>query len=390
MDALLVARNQPGSTAGSSIPVLLGIVLAASVTACADGDNARASARLQAGYRSVATASQPSPDGTVAFEFVRVLGGGLLPDGSFFVVDDRDPGVQLFNQRGEWVERVARNGRGPGELRYPIRVGRVGGGSWLVYDGELRRALVYSSRMALLHTWERTTSSGSVIGGVDERRPVLLHAQVTSANDPPGFAAQVVSVLTAAGQSESVARLPRAVDGAGRTGQTERILLAAEGLVVVAAGSIISARTDSARLHWWSADSPPRVVELDLEFRRRTMTAEDKQRVHEQNLAETEWRAGRGGLSWVPVQIARLAVVANEWPFFDRLVGTAEGDAWIRFVRWPEEEESLWARVGPGGIQEEVRLGRYDEILDSHGERLLVRRRGEYDEHVVSVLTRSD
>ena len=82
--------------------------------------------------------------------FQRVTGGVLLRDGSIMVLDFGPREVRLYGPEGVFRKLVARQGEGPGEVRFPSDLGRLGGDSVHIWDRRLSRALLVSPSGELL------------------------------------------------------------------------------------------------------------------------------------------------------------------------------------------------------------------------------------------------
>ena len=85
--------------------------------------------------------------------FQRITGGVLLRDGSMMILDFGPREVRLYGPEGGFTRLVARQGEGPGEVRFPSDLRRVGPDSVYFWDRRLSRASLVSA-------------SGDVIGEV--------------------------------------------------------------------------------------------------------------------------------------------------------------------------------------------------------------------------------
>lgn len=80
-----------------------------------------------------------SADGDPAREFNTIVGGSVLADGSFLVVDAREGRVARFDSTGSYLGSVQSWGEGPGELQYPVAHWVDGDTLLFVLDGQLAR-----------------------------------------------------------------------------------------------------------------------------------------------------------------------------------------------------------------------------------------------------------
>ena len=74
-----------------------------------------------------------------------------VSDSAFFVLQPRGGGVVVYNHGGRFIRRYGRQGSGPGEFQFPLRMGWSGRELW-VYDDGLRRFQYFDPNGTLIRT----------------------------------------------------------------------------------------------------------------------------------------------------------------------------------------------------------------------------------------------
>ena len=100
--------------------------------------------------------------------FGRITGLHEWPDGRVAVIDANEQSVRIVDFSNDTAVQIGRNGAGPGEYRFPVRLLRLGGDSIGVDDGGNSRILVITGRGkfggVLTALGMRGTSQSSVRG----------------------------------------------------------------------------------------------------------------------------------------------------------------------------------------------------------------------------------
>lgn len=102
----------------------------------------------------------PRDDDDPRYDFLRVFGGSVLPDGGVVVVASASQEIRVFNADGQWVRTIGRDGEGPGELRGPGMMTRVGD-TLFVPDGQLGRLNAFLIDGTFLGSWRYPSVEGS-------------------------------------------------------------------------------------------------------------------------------------------------------------------------------------------------------------------------------------
>lgn len=102
----------------------------------------------------------PREDDDPRYDFLRVFGGSVLPDGGVVVVASASREIRVFDADGQWVRTIGRDGEGPGELRGPGMMTRAGD-TLYVPDGQLGRLNAFLTDGTFLGSWRYPSVEGS-------------------------------------------------------------------------------------------------------------------------------------------------------------------------------------------------------------------------------------
>ncbi|MFN2317434.1 MAG: hypothetical protein ABR551_09505 [Gemmatimonadales bacterium] len=94
------------------------------------------------------------------YDFLRVFSGTILPTGEIAVVVSASREIRVFDAAGQWLRNIGRDGEGPGEMRGPGFMTRVGD-TLFVPDGQLGRMSAFSTDGAFLGSWRYPSAEGS-------------------------------------------------------------------------------------------------------------------------------------------------------------------------------------------------------------------------------------
>lgn len=97
-------------------------------------------------------------EGEPDYEFVTVAMAERRPNGQVVVVDWRTPAVRIFDNRGELVRTLGREGAGPGEFRSVSSL-FLAGDTVIAFDARQRRLTRYLASGALVGTQQVLTSA---------------------------------------------------------------------------------------------------------------------------------------------------------------------------------------------------------------------------------------
>src|SRR5690606_29715399 len=98
-------------------------------------------------------------DGDAAYVFGRIGDVAFGPDGSVYVLDSGNAVIRVYDSSGRHLRAFGRQGEGPGEFRFPIRM-LVADSGVRVFDGPLKRVSYFSHTGELLET-RALTGTGS-------------------------------------------------------------------------------------------------------------------------------------------------------------------------------------------------------------------------------------
>lgn len=334
-----------------------------------------------------------SPDREEPFEFGRVLGGGLLADGGFFAIDAFEPAVHRFGSDATWQARAIGPGAGPGELQYPVELGFGAHGGWLLWDGELRRALEMDSTLAIVDHIAPEHSGTRIIGRMPDGREIQVRSMAQAPGDPPGHGPVLLMLRGREAASDSViGRLHVAINETDGAGQSRRILLAPEFLWATTPQGVLVAHTHENEVRWLRPGDGDMAVMSSL-GEGAGATVSDAQKEAVRQAAVEEFRRQQsdpeGLLAHFFVRVVENARVEDVWPTFDALVGAGDGRAWVRRPPRPGDPCAQWEAIAPGGERTRYDLPRFTWVMDSRGDRILLLSRGQFDEHIVSVASAS-
>jgi hypothetical protein len=102
----------------------------------------------------------PRPDDDPRYDFLRVSGGTILPNGEIAVLVSSTREIRFFSAEGEWLRTAGRDGEGPGEMRGPAGLTRAGD-TLFVPDVQLGRLSAFSTSGAFLASWPFLTTEAS-------------------------------------------------------------------------------------------------------------------------------------------------------------------------------------------------------------------------------------
>lgn len=365
------------------------VFVALSLWACDSSDPPEIEAPVSGRTADPSGVVAQAPDRNGPFEFGRVLDGGLLPDGGFFAIDAFEPAIHRFGPDGSWEARVIQDGAGPGEFRYPLELGFRAGGGWLLWDGELQRALELDSTLEVVDHLSREQNGTRIIGRVPDGRELQVRFLSPGPGDPVSTAPVLLVLRDRAAASDSVIdRLYMTIDEADDSGQPRRVLLAPEFLWATTPEGAIVAHTHENEVRWIRPGKVDVSVESSLDDGSGADVSEAQKDAIRQEAVEDFQRVQSdpdGPLAQVFVRVVENARVEDVWPTIDDLVGTGDGRAWVRRPPRPGEQCAKWEAISPEGQRTRYDLPRFTRILDSLGDRILLLSRGELDEHFVSV-----
>lgn len=127
-----------------------GFLALAAVAGCGSPDDGASQAQPPAEHEAVLTfrlgaADQDAP------HFTYIASAAVGPAGELLVVDRFQPGVFLFDARGDLLRSIGRRGQGPGEFEAPTEAGFFGDSLW-VWDQGLYRLTWFDSHGGTLGT----------------------------------------------------------------------------------------------------------------------------------------------------------------------------------------------------------------------------------------------
>lgn len=95
-----------------------------------------------------ATVGLTLPASNPSYAFTHIEGIVQLSDGSLLVLQPEDRWLLHFSLRGEFLGQVGRDGEGPGEFRWPLKMGSHGNGIW-IWDAQLRRIALFDKALQI-------------------------------------------------------------------------------------------------------------------------------------------------------------------------------------------------------------------------------------------------
>jgi hypothetical protein len=102
----------------------------------------------------------PRPDDDPRYDFLRVSGGSILPNGEIAVLVSSTREIRFYSPAGEWLRSAGRDGDGPGELR-GVRELIRSGDTLYVPDVGLGRLNAFSTSGAFLTSWPYLTTEAN-------------------------------------------------------------------------------------------------------------------------------------------------------------------------------------------------------------------------------------
>ena len=284
--------------------------------------------------------------------FERITGATRLPDGSVLVADLGAAPLKLFSADGEFVRRVAREGKGPGEITYLARFFRCGSKMYS-YDIDGRR----TSQWSLDGRYEREFR---FIVPEGQQTPYVSACNAAGQFAHLGWGAMGARVAGYHRDTVPVWRSPTAdgsptifdsVPASERWGQTHegRIVgsrplpLSKQPLVAVGAEHIYVATGDADGVRAYGLDGAalPRISVVDVAP---PLTREDIQDLIDRDVlsrGESRRAAIEREYDEITFPPTKAAVTA--------LAVDAEGLLWLRPARVPGATNALWQVHSPDG-----------------------------------------
>lgn len=357
-----------------------------------------------AGVR-VVSLSDPAPADTVSLEptwvygtgqpeylFQRIVSGALLADGTAVIADTGADEVLRIGMDGAAHDVVARTGQGPGDVRGPrqiiagtdrrIWVEDMQGGKLMLLEGDSVTGVLSGSDNPAL-------GSALMPIGVDSRERLMM---TTGGFDPRVEEEWVRGVLAFFTPTEGVVDTVGSFQSFRRPGEPPYFPLSGGGVVTVAGGQFVTARTDIPALTWWSPDggavqiarwsAEPRYADDSARADFEASTRGDAERMNP-GRSESDYRA---------MTRSRLEryVLDDSQPMrlFDDIVGARDGSVWIAPLTIADGYATAreWSVMSPEGEWlGAVRFSSPVRILDVDDDRILGVQTNAFDVETVVV-----
>lgn len=263
-----------------------------------------------------------------AESFYRVPSAGLAFDssGQIYILDSGNKRVLVFDEHGTLAHTIGREGEGPGEFRYPIRLAVDDSGQVLVYDLGHRALIRFGTTGSYL-------GQVPIAGTVHPRMRVDGSSVVLATRQLEPDSEERVFGIHRLGQNDSTEILTVPVP------DMKRVHYEACGLVVpeaplfsdplawdAGAGRIVVAAAPQYSI---------RVFERGVETKhvRRALESESASREHAvRELGDgQEWEIPRSGTCFVPTsEIIEARGVAEEIPVLENIAVSPSGDIWAQ------------------------------------------------------------
>lgn len=339
--------------------------------------------------------------GSDTLPFDRVVGGVFLGDG-IAVADSRYRRVFIFDAEGRFVSTQGRSGQGPGEYTTLGGVVRHGDGlvTWDQFDGRVTLLdslgqYVSDTRVGL-RTWRRTR----VVGAFGNRALVEFsvfgfHGQgdVGPLKERTTVEYEMLNLLDGTtivdtslpGEERWVAREETRHGGLP-------VIFGRHAVAAVAGDRAYLATTDSLTLAVYDALGNREFVSFEHD----AVTVEDHWEgvVRDTLLSYIEGAPERLRASGEHIMrlvrfrrdLFRDLPARSTLPSFSEIRGAADGRLWIREHSIPTQDHEVWVVLGEGWVPEQwVEIPADLDVLDLSRDRVLVRGRGHFGEHLVEV-----
>lgn len=130
-------------------------------------------------------------EGDLQYQLYRVYSAVRLSDGRVVIGDDGSSELRFFDGEGRYLLSVGREGEGPGEFRFLLRVWSGENDSIFVWDGLLNRLSVFSQSGAFVRSVRFSVESGrgrpNVVGRFDDGSMLTVGSSGILSPDVPGI-----------------------------------------------------------------------------------------------------------------------------------------------------------------------------------------------------------
>ena len=316
-------------------------------------------------------------EGEPAYQFHRVAGGALMPDGRIVVLNSGTQELRFFDASGRWLASGGGDGEGPGEFRAPVGLVPLAADSLLVWDGRLQRLSVFDGHGAFARTFriEQAVVNPDFLGAFDDGSVAILDFRL----DVPaqGFAISSSTIVRYAADgtfTDSLGTFPWME--IGMIGSRER------GMV---GGRIFAPRSAAAvgrDRFWIGIAAEPSIEQYDRdgvltrivrwEAGDRTIGPDDRRRYIDERFTD-------------PTSPMRAAYeeldMHDRFPAHAELGADRDGNLWVKPYRRPAQEgPDTWLVFDPdGALLARVELPEELRVLEVGGDRLLAVRPDELE-----------
>jgi hypothetical protein len=290
-------------------------------------------------------------DGPVPTQLFRVEDVLRLPDGRIVVLNRGTQEVRFFDATGSFVNRLGRDGEGPGEFRDPIEIAMLGSDSLVVWDWELNRVSVLTTAGEFVRSFPprpAVENPTGRIGVTDNGRTIIIASHEVRIPTGPDFLPQRLLLLRY--DVEGLLLDTAATLRYGSVGVIDAESRMAGGPLFDARGAFA---TDGTNLYVTDgSDAEVRVFDGPRELARivrwtppdLTVTQEDVERYRSERLE---------GLSGDALLITRkryeAVPISDRFPAVSGILVDSDGGMWVRRFQQPFHERQTWWRFDGGG-----------------------------------------
>jgi hypothetical protein len=349
-------------------------------------------------------------DGPPEYAFGRIGYFASFSDGRFYVYDEKDVQLRLYDPAGKFVAKVGGKGDGPGEYRRLMGMGILGDSLLVAWDVRNNRVSYFArdGKYVTSFVLERASQfNGPQAFGVDAKGLLYLRATAVRPTSPDGMRIENYVRYSASGTAIDSIRIPPAASAKGGCSPAStdgrRSNFPIETVFALyPAGGMIEGRTDQYAFTVPSSASGKAIV-IEHRYDPVPLRAEER----------AEWDAIAQYLANLPRRPPAPNIMVpppfeprplpRVKPAFRELIGDADGRVWVgvyttaekrvlspRSGRDPASPQITWRERSvydvfsrDGKFLGRVALPPQSALLGARGDRIWVQSVGENDEEMI-------